>query len=39
MVNALIAAAPDPQARLVMLEPWRAGLRISEAFLRFGVRS
>ena len=30
-VNALIAAAPNPQARLVMLEQWRAGLRVSEA--------
>ena len=30
-VNALIAAAPNPKARLVMLEQWRAGLRVSEA--------
>ena len=30
-VNALIAAAPNPQARLLMLEQWRVGLRVSEA--------
>ena len=30
-VNALIAAAPNPQARLLILVQWRAGLRISEA--------
>ena len=30
-VNALIAAAPNPRARLIMLEQWRAGLRVSEA--------
>ena len=30
-VNALIAAVPNPQARLLMLERWRAGLRTSEA--------
>ena len=30
-VNALIAAAPTPKARLVTLEQWRAGLRESEA--------
>ena len=30
-VDALIHAAPHGQARLVMLEQWRAGLRISEA--------
>ena len=30
-VNAVIAAAPNPQARLLMLEQWRAGLRVSEA--------
>ena len=29
-VNALIAAAPNPKARLIMLEQWRAGLRVSE---------
>ena len=30
-VRALIAAAPNPQARLLILEQWRAGLRVSEA--------
>ena len=30
-VSALIAAAPNPQARLLILVQWRAGLRISEA--------
>ena len=30
-VNALIAAAPNLRARLIMLEQWRAGLRVSEA--------
>ena len=30
-VRALIAAAPNPQARLLILEQWRAGLRISES--------
>ena len=30
-VSALIAAAPNPQARLLILEQWRAGLRVSEA--------
>ena len=30
-VGALIAAAPNPQARLLILVQWRAGLRISEA--------
>ena len=30
-VNALIAAAPNPMARLTMLEQWRAGLRVSES--------
>ena len=30
-VNVLIAAAPNPKARLIMLEQWRAGLRVSEA--------
>ena len=30
-VNALIAAAPNPKAKLIMLEQWRAGLRVSEA--------
>ena len=36
-VNALIAAAPNPKARLIMLEQWRAGLRVSEA-LALGAR-
>ena len=36
-VNALIAAAPNPRARLIMLEQWRAGLRVSEA-LALGIR-
>ena len=30
-VNALIAAAPNSKARLIMLEQWRVGLRVSEA--------
>jgi integrase len=30
-VNALIHAAPHGQARLIMVEQWRAGLRVSEA--------
>ena len=30
-VKALIRFAPNPKARLLMLEQWRAGLRISEA--------
>ncbi len=30
-VNALIAAGPNPKAKLIMLEQWRAGLRVSEA--------
>ena len=30
-VNALIAAAPNPQARLLMLEQWQTGLRVSES--------
>ena len=30
-VNALITAAPNPRARLIMLEQWRACLRVSEA--------
>lgn len=30
-VEALIHAAPHGQARLIMLEQWRAGLRVSEA--------
>ena len=30
-INAIIRAAPSPKAKLVMLEQWRAGLRVSEA--------
>ena len=30
-VNAIIKAAPNPKAKLLMLEQWRAGLRVSEA--------
>ena len=30
-VNAIIRAAPNPRAKLLMLEQWRAGLRVSEA--------
>ena len=30
-VNAIIAAAPNPKARLILLEQWWAGLRVSEA--------
>ena len=30
-VNAIIRAAPNPNAKLLMLEQWRAGLRVSEA--------
>ena len=30
-VNALIRAAPNPKAKLLMLEQWRAGLRVSQA--------
>ena len=30
-VGAIIRAADDPRARLLMLEQWRAGLRVSEA--------
>ena len=30
-VNAIIRATDDPRARLLMLEQWRAGLRVSEA--------
>ena len=30
-VNAIIKAAPNPRAKLLMLEQWRAGLRVSEA--------
>ena len=30
-VKAIIRAAPNPKAKLLMLEQWRAGLRVSEA--------
>ena len=30
-VNAIIRAAPNPKAKLLMLEQWRAGLQVSEA--------
>ncbi len=30
-VNALLRAAPNPSARLLMMVEWRAGLRVSEA--------
>ena len=30
-VNAIIRAAPNPKAKLLMLEQWRVGLRVSEA--------
>ena len=30
-VQAIIRAAPNPKAKLLMLEQWRAGLRVSEA--------
>ena len=30
-VNAVIRAAPSPKAKLLMLQQWRAGLRVSEA--------
>ena len=30
-VNALMRAAPNPRARLLMMIEWRAGLRVSEA--------
>ena len=30
-VNAIIRAAPNPGAKLLMLQQWRAGLRVSEA--------
>ena len=30
-VNSIIRAAPNPKAKLLMLEQWRAGLRVSEA--------
>ena len=31
-VNAIIRAAPNPKAKLLMLEQWRVGLPVSEAF-------
>ena len=30
-MNAIIRAAPSPKAKLLMLQQWRAGLRVSEA--------
>ena len=30
-VNAVLAAAPNPRAKLLILLQWRAGLRVSEA--------
>ena len=30
-VSAIIRAAPNPKAKLMMLQQWRAGLRVSEA--------
>ena len=30
-VNAIIRSAPNPKAKLLMLEQWRAGLRVSES--------
>ena len=30
-VKAIIRAAPSPKAKLLMLQHWRAGLRVSEA--------
>ena len=30
-IEAVIAAAPNPMAKLLMLQQWRAGLRVSEA--------
>ena len=30
-VNAIIRVTPSPKAKLLMLEQWRAGLRVSEA--------
>ena len=30
-VQTILAAAPNPRARLLMLLQWRAGLRVSEA--------
>ena len=30
-MNSIIRAAPSPKAKLLMLQQWRAGLRVSEA--------
>ena len=30
-INAIIRAAPSPKAKLLMLQQWRAGFRVSEA--------
>jgi integrase len=30
-VNVIIRSAPSPKAKLLMLQQWRAGLRVSEA--------
>ena len=30
-VNAIIRAAPNPKAKLLLLEQWRAGLRVPDA--------
>ena len=30
-VNAIIWAAPSPKAKLMLMQQWRAGLRVSEA--------
>ena len=30
-MNAVIRAAPNPKAKLLMLEQWRVGLHVSEA--------
>ena len=30
-MNTIIRAAPSPKAKLLMLQQWRAGLRVSEA--------
>ena len=32
-IQAILSAAPNPRARLLMLLQWRAGLRVSEALL------
>ena len=29
-MNAIIRAVPNPKAKLLMVEQWRAGLRVSE---------